>query len=187
MIRQKGSPSIALAQAIETLSGLRPALKWPNDVLLGTRKCAGILPELTGRGERAHYVLIGVGVNVNLEAAALPDELAGLATSLAIEARRTFSRDVLLAELCAFLDPWVARLQHEGVTPIAHAWRARAGHLGARVRFEGEGGQRGEGIALALDDDGALLVRDAEGGIHRVLGGEVLVLDEVLNEVLKQD
>lgn len=168
--------AVALAQAIETTTGLRAKLKWPNDVLLNGRKCAGILPELATHAERVDYVLLGVGVNVNVERSTLDAALPGLATSLAAETGRTFSRSVLLAELCAELEPWLARLAHEGPAPLARAWKTRAAHLGSEVRVSLGPAQTTDGVAVDLDDFGALLIRDARGEVHRVCGGEVELL-----------
>ncbi len=83
---------VAVADAVAEATGLRPAIKWPNDVLLGGRKVCGILTEMEAEVERVHHVIAGIGVNLNLEARAFPRELRRKATSLRIATGRRVDR-----------------------------------------------------------------------------------------------
>lgn len=158
----------AVAEALAA-GGAAPRLKWPNDVLLptpaGLRKAAGILTEMaTGRGQIRHLV-VGLGIDVN--GAAFPGELADRATSLRLSTGRAWDRGALLAGILNTLEPAYERFVAEGPADALARWRA-FGLLGARCRVEGL-----EGVASDVDADGALLLTDDAGRVHRIVSGEI--------------
>lgn len=156
---------VALTEGIQAASGLRADLKWPNDVLIGSRKLAGILAEGT-----AGHVILGFGINVL--PAAYPRDVAARATSLEGELGRAVDRGALLVECLSSVAQRYAQLREGLRAAVVDAWRERAAAtLGKRVRWDSRGTQL-EGIAGDIDADGALLVRTA-GGMARVISGEV--------------
>ena len=157
--------AVAIADALAEVAGVATRLKWPNDVLVSGRKIAGIL--LESRSE--DLVIIGIGVNVAQSRFAA--ELAGVATSIALERGRTMPRDELLEALLRHFDAWRARLEHDGFGPVRERWLALADTMGRRVRVEGQ-----TGLAVGLDDDGALLLREG-GRTHRVVAGTAVAGD----------
>jgi BirA family biotin operon repressor/biotin-[acetyl-CoA-carboxylase] ligase len=165
----------ALARALAGL-GLRPRLKWPNDAQLvvagGVRKVAGILTEMSSEGGRVGHVVVGLGLNVNAEA--FPPELADRATSLRLAAGRPFDRAEVLAAVLGAFEPLCDDFRRRGPTAATEAWQEHAA-LGERCRvaIPGAPGDAVEGVALGLDTDGALRLRDDSGHIHRVLSGEI--------------
>jgi BirA family biotin operon repressor/biotin-[acetyl-CoA-carboxylase] ligase len=165
----------AVARALVAL-GLRPRLKWPNDAQLvgdgGARKVAGILTEMASEGGRVGHVVVGLGLNVN--AAAFPDELAARATSLRLAAGRAFDRAAVLAAVLGAFEPLYDEFQRRGPAAAIAAWQEHAA-LGERCRVAQPGGAGDplEGVALGVDADGALRLRDDSGHIHRVLSGEI--------------
>ena len=165
--------AVALAEAVAG-AGADPELKWPNDVLLDGRKVAGILTEMATSGARIEHVIVGIGVN--LETRRFPDELAARATSLALALalppEEPVDREAFIAALCAALERWYLRFLDEGTAPVVAAWRARARLFGRRVEIAG-GGEPVRGVAEALDDDGALVVRSDDGTRVRVMAGEL--------------
>ena len=165
----------AVADAIVRL-GLTPRLKWPNDVQLvdsdGRRqKVAGVLTEMTSAGDRVEQVVVGVGLNVNgLE---FPAELAARATSLRRALGRAVDRTRLLADLLGLLEPLYDAFERDGPPAAIAAFRRFAALPDrCRVTTPGQPGEL-EGVALDVDSDGALRLRDDNGGIHRVISGEV--------------
>jgi BirA family transcriptional regulator, biotin operon repressor / biotin---[acetyl-CoA-carboxylase] ligase len=165
----------AVATALSGL-GFRPRLKWPNDVQLvvshgdgGVRKVAGILTEMSSEGGRVGHVVVGIGLNVNTSA--FPDELAARATSLRLAAGHAFDRAVVLAAVLAAFEPLYETFAAHGPASIGAAWQSFAA-MGERCRVSAPG-QPLEGIALGIDPDGALRLRDDSGRIHRVLSGEI--------------
>ena len=156
---------VALSEGIQAATGLRPDLKWPNDVLVAGRKVAGILAEGTVR-----YVILGLGINVL--PAAYPPDVASRATSLERELGRAIDRGSLLVECLSSFATRYAELRQGQRAAVVDAWRDRAvGSLKKRVRWEAQG-TRMEGIAEDIDADGALLVRTPDGTV-RVISGEV--------------
>jgi len=159
---------LAVAEALEGI-GLAPRLKWPNDVLVGGRKIAGILIETELSGDAVKYALVGIGLNVNLDVEAVP-EIAEIATSARRELGGDASREELLA---ALLNAFEARYEQalEG-DAVFRAWRSRLETLGRRVRATL--GQRvEEGVAEDVDAEGNLLVRRDDGSLAVVEAGDV--------------
>lgn len=159
---------IGLCDAIRAAGVARARLKWPNDVLAGDRKLAGILTEMTTRGAAVDCVVLGIGVDV----AAVPPEVADLATSIADETGAPHGVARFAEALLDVLEPWLDRYLDGGVAAIAAAWEARA-DLTRRVRVVTEAGAR-DGTPLGLAADGALRVALDDGGEHRVLAGDVV-------------
>jgi BirA family transcriptional regulator, biotin operon repressor / biotin---[acetyl-CoA-carboxylase] ligase len=156
---------VAIADGVEAATGLRPSLKWPNDVYIGNRKAAGVLAEASGE-----VVVVGFGINVL--PAAYPADVASRATSIEAELGRPVGRGLIFAEcLAAFASRYDALVAGDAAG-IVTAWRSRAaGTLGRAVEWGAEGRVR-RGVAEDVDGDGALLVR-AGGGVERVISGEV--------------
>jgi BirA family biotin operon repressor/biotin-[acetyl-CoA-carboxylase] ligase len=168
-------PPMTLAAGVavaETLLAfdVTPALKWPNDVQLDGKKVAGILTEMSGDIDRVHHLVVGIGVNLNTRA--FPDELAGIATSVALARGGAVSRAEFAATLCARLESWFVRFVAEGAAPVVVAWKQHARFFGRRVHVT-SGRDRLEGVAEDLEDDGALRVRLDDGRATRVVAGEV--------------
>jgi BirA family biotin operon repressor/biotin-[acetyl-CoA-carboxylase] ligase len=150
------------------------AIKWPNDVLLGDRKTAGILAEMEqSRGVRA--VILGIGVNLNSSAGDFPDELRDKATSLHLATGAVIDRARFAGRLLNGLERRYAQWRRDGFPPIAAAWRRLAPLIGRRIHVAEPSGEI-EGEVLALDDDGALCIRRDDGGEHRVVAGDVTVI-----------
>lgn len=156
--------AVAVAEALRRTSGLQTRLKWPNDVLAGGRKIAGIL--LESRGGTADPVLV-IGVGINLAQREFAPELAGRATSVALKTGRAPERDALLDVLLEEFDAWRARLEAEGFEPVRSRWLALGETIGRRVTIDGV-----TGVAVGLDADGALLLEE-HGRVRRVVAGEI--------------
>ena len=162
---------LAVAEAVHARTGLRPVLKWPNDLLLEDRKLSGVLLEASSSGGTLRHAIQGIGVNVNV--AAFPEELAGSATSLVLEGGE-MPLEPLLAELLACFEARYHDLLASGPDATLASWRAWPNLLGSRVRIAEA--QPWSGVAQDLADDGALLVRDEAGQLRRVVAGDVHLL-----------
>ncbi len=161
--------SLGLLEGIRENTGLRAGIKWPNDVVIGDRKVAGLLAELGLTGQQLDYVVVGMGVNVNLDVSDLP-QLMTPATSLAAEVGRPLSRIELLAAVLERLERRYQGLR-DGRT-LADAWRAQLTTLGRAVTV-GTPGEVIAGVAEDVDENGALLVRTPDGVLHTILAGDV--------------
>ncbi len=163
--------ALAVCEAARALGAIHAQLKWPNDVQSRGRKLAGLLAEMRAQGGSLSHVVLGIGLNVNVEASDLPLELQALATSVAIEVGAPVSRTLACAQLLASHEQWLTRHAAEGFAALRLRWMELSSTLSQRVRIDG--GQPLVGIAEGMDDDGALLVRDDAAVLHRVVAGDV--------------
>jgi BirA family biotin operon repressor/biotin-[acetyl-CoA-carboxylase] ligase len=162
---------LAAVEGVESVLGLRPLLKWPNDLLLDDRKLGGILADLGTQGDRIQYAVLGLGLNVN----AVPAALASASISLADVLGRAVDRVELLAEILARCEAWYRRLPQmttEAGEPIHAAWAARLHTLGREVMVSAADRQF-YGRAVGVSPEGALLVEDQDGQIRTVWSGDV--------------
>jgi BirA family biotin operon repressor/biotin-[acetyl-CoA-carboxylase] ligase len=162
----------ALRRAIQRVTGLQPEIKWPNDLLIGGKKVAGILTELSAELDRVRHVIIGIGVDVNLGAIEFPAELRQTATSLRMATGEPVLRAELAAAVLQELDADYTRMCDGRFAEIADEWEAGCATIGRNVLVQ-IGDRRIRGCAESLDEDGALLVRTEHGHLERIIGGDV--------------
>ena len=167
--------AVALCRAIREQTGLQPDIKWPNDLLVRGRKLAGILTEMNAELDHLNYLLLGIGVDVNLDAEDYPPELRALATSLRLETGSSVNRSGLAVSILRELDRAYRTIQAGQFAQLTEEWYRQCGTLGRQVAIR-VGDRVLQGRAEALDDDGALLLRTQHGRIERVLGGDVTVI-----------
>jgi BirA family biotin operon repressor/biotin-[acetyl-CoA-carboxylase] ligase len=170
--------SLALADAIRE-QGLAPAIKWPNDVLVARRKVAGTLAEVAVAGGRVDHMILGVGVNVNVEPEALRAALgpaAQHATSLKDALGRPVDRSAFAAAFLTAVDEWLITAREQGPTRLLRAWSDLDVVTGRRVEVR-EGTAVFAGRARGIDPLGRLEVVVAHGVVRRVEAGDVRLLD----------
>lgn len=164
---------LAIAEAVDEVADVGATIKWPNDVLVGGRKLAGVLVEGALRGDRFQHVVVGVGVNVR--GARPPDEVADLATTLRAASGRAPSRREVLARLLARFEARLDALERGRGDEVIAAVHARCVTLGRRVRVGLD-----EGVATAVEADGGLRVRFDDGSTRSVHGSDGLSLVEAI-------
>jgi len=178
---------VAVASAVTAVTGVQTRLKWPNDVLVGPAKLAGILAEAAGDA-----IVVGVGLNVSAEPGELPPPGPGAlaATSLRIAASAgpesaaldsaALDREPLLIAILADFERWYQAWYRAGGDPERSGLRAGytrlSGTIGRRVRAELPGGQVLFGLAAGVDPDGRLLIRVPSGTVLPVAAGDVVHL-----------
>ena len=167
--------AVAGARAIGHVSGLEPEIKWPNDLHLRGRKCGGILLELGAESDQIHHVILGMGIDVNLSTEEIPPQIRAIATSLSLEAGRPIERPALAARLLEELDSAYQGILTGRFSTLADEWERRCTTLGRRVAIR-VGPREIHGLAEALDEQGALLLRTEHGRLERIIGGEVSLL-----------
>ena len=164
----------ALCRAVTLQTGMTPEIKWPNDILIHGRKIAGILTEMSAELDQVQEVLLGVGMDVNLEEADFPGNLLRRATSLRIETGQKINRAELAVAILRELDRDYQVVSKGQFQRLAQQWEERCTTLGCQVAIRvGERVIRGR--AESLDDDGALLIRGSHGHLERIVGGDVTV------------
>ncbi|HEX3764662.1 MAG TPA: biotin--[acetyl-CoA-carboxylase] ligase [Kofleriaceae bacterium] len=163
--------------------GAPATLKWPNDALVHGKKLAGVLVEAHSQGHRVDAVIVGIGIN--LGSAGWPPEVAAIATSMEQAAGAPIDRAAFIERLLAQVERWIDRYVASGLAAVVPAWHDRmAPGLTARARVDGS---ELCGELAGLDGDGALLLRDAGGGLHRVRSGDVEVIRAVPPVALGMD
>ena len=163
--------AVALAEAIENISDLRPSIKWPNDILLGNRKLAGILTELRAESDQVKFVIVGVGLNVNTSS----HHLTPQAVSLKIAAGHSFDRTQVFQAILRSLEKWYLKLLHHEFAQVMEEWKKRECTLNKWVRITDPTGMI-EGQAIDLDEDGALLIRKDNGLVIKKTAGDVFLM-----------
>jgi BirA family biotin operon repressor/biotin-[acetyl-CoA-carboxylase] ligase len=169
--------AVALADAVEGFGAAAPAIKWPNDILAGGKKLAGVLTEAVSNSQRVEFVILGIGVNLNFPRDLMPPEIRERATSLSDLAGGKVSREAFLRRLIQDLDRCYAILEETGFAALAPRWDARFGLRGRRVRVEMTDCAV-IGRAVGLDTDGALIVALPGGGRQRIVAGDVIPLED---------
>jgi BirA family transcriptional regulator, biotin operon repressor / biotin---[acetyl-CoA-carboxylase] ligase len=174
MSRVTMAVSLGACSGIEHLTGLVAQLKWPNDILLRGRKCAGILSEAKIEADRLEYIVTGLGMNANFSASGISGMPAN-ATTLADELGRSVPREALVRSLAREIDRYYLRLLDGD--DLRSEWKSRMLTLGKYVRAD-IGRQTHEGIAEDIDEDGSLLLRQADGSVVRLVAGDVTLASE---------
>ncbi|MDD5558582.1 MAG: biotin--[acetyl-CoA-carboxylase] ligase [Candidatus Methylomirabilis sp.] len=164
--------AVAGVEAIERTTGLITALKWPNDLIVHGRKVGGMLSEMAVEGSRLLHVILGIGINVNQTEADFDGELRQTAGSLRVEAGHPVDRTAIVRSFCESLDSWYERFLSDSSLPILEHVRRRCLTLGRQVTAR-SGDQEISGLAVELESDGRLVIRDARGALHHLLAGDV--------------
>lgn len=164
---------VALREAVHRIAEVDAALKWPNDLLVGDAKCAGILAEVAGDA-----VVLGIGLNVTTRADELPPVTGLPATSLQLAGAVSTDRDPLLRALLRGLASWYAGWRESGgdaeMCGLLGAYRRHCATIGRDVRVHLPNGAELAGAVSTVDGDGQLVLRTADGTEHRVSAGDVL-------------
>ncbi len=164
--------AVAVCRAITSCTGLQPTVKWPNDILLGGAKVAGLLNEMSSETDQVHYVVLGIGVNLNMRANQFPADLRYPATSLAIVAGQPVSRLDFVRTLLREIDALYQIYLEQGSAPIMAAWTELCDLTGKAVEVDCNQ-LKIAGTMIGLAEDGALLVRTATGKIENIYAGDV--------------
>lgn len=177
LVRLTACAGVCVCDAIEQVAGVRPGIKWTNDIVLGNRKLCGILTEMTTEGEsgRVQSLIVGIGINVHQSEADFGTELAPIATSVFRETGKHIARAELAAALADRLYEMYDTVLRTGGAEYLNRYRDDLVHIGKPVTVV-RGGVRREAIALDIDDEAALIVRYIDTGETAVLNsGEVSV------------
>jgi BirA family transcriptional regulator, biotin operon repressor / biotin---[acetyl-CoA-carboxylase] ligase len=159
---------LAVADAVAAVSGLAVQFKWPNDVRIGGRKLCGVLIESEFAGDRPVFAIAGIGLNVNLDTAGVP-EIAEIATSIAREYGMPVSREQTLAALLSAFERWY---DEPDPAMVWSAWRGRLETLGQEVEVTFSGKSE-RGVAEDVDAEGSLVLRRRDGARVILPAGEV--------------
>ena len=165
----------AVAKVLQGCCNLDARIKWPNDIVAGGKKLCGILTEMSAEADEIKYVIIGIGINANLEIDDFGSEVSSIATSISIESGRAVSRKALVASiLYEFEEVYKVFVKDGSIKPFLDGYKSKSAVLGKEIRVIGK---KEEIIGLAVDisEEGHLVVRLADGSLREIMSGEVSV------------
>jgi len=182
-ITPAAAPQLTLVAGVavaELLAGYLPGavkIKWPNDVLVGGKKVCGILTEMKSTAAGVEFIILGIGLNVNLDRDDFEPSLRDTATSLKIAAGRLFDRREVISALFQLLETWYRTFLRQGFPGIREAWLRHADIVGRPVRVAFREDIQ-TGVVAGIDADGTLIIKDGRGATQRVIAGDVHLLKE---------
>ena len=165
--------AVAVTKAIYDVTGVKVGIKWPNDILYNGKKLVGILTEMSAEMERINYIVLGIGIDVNISVEETPEDIRDIMTSLSQITGKKVSRLELLNKLLYHLEQLYIMAQKQSFAPILDEWRKYSITLNQEIKVI-SGNDVTYGEAVDIDDDGALLVK-INGQIKRVLAGDVSI------------
>jgi BirA family biotin operon repressor/biotin-[acetyl-CoA-carboxylase] ligase len=163
--------AVAVAEAIRKQCALDAAIKWPNDILISGKKVSGLLTEMSAEQDRVRHIVLGIGVDVNMELGVLSPDIRELTTTLSVEAGDKIDRNALLREILRDLDHWY-QVFLSNPQDVLSVWKSLNLTLGNRVVVSGAGDTL-DGVAQGVDNDGRLIIRLDDGAIRTVAAGDV--------------
>ncbi|MCD9021162.1 biotin--[acetyl-CoA-carboxylase] ligase [Cohnella silvisoli] len=164
--------AVALSRAISRVVPVTIGIKWPNDLLVNGKKISGILLESAAEDERLRYVVVGMGISVNLDAEDYPEELLPKAVSLKMASGEAVNRSDLIAIILEEFERLYGLYLEQGFAPIRSLWEAHAVTLNNQTTLNTPQGPV-HGVPRGLDDMGGLKVELADGSYRTVYSGEV--------------
>ncbi len=173
--------AVAVASAIRKQCGLDARIKWPNDIIISGKKAGGLLTEMSAEQDRIRHIVLGIGVDVNMELDALPVDVRALTTTLASEAGDAIDRTVLLRRVLRELDSWY-RIFLTNEQDMLREWTSLNMTIGNRVTVTGAG-KTVEGLAKRIDSEGRLMIQLEDGTVHAVAAGDVTVQKKYISPV----
>lgn len=169
--------AVSLCRTLRAETALPVQIKWPNDLWVRGKKVGGILAEMSADMDQVRFAVVGVGINVNLPAEALPPRLRKTAISLSNAAGRTFSRVALLQALLMAMDRDYELFCREGFVPFRDQWTQLSMTSGQKVQVALPG-ETIQGTAVGISAQGALQVKRRDGVLHDVVSGDVSLMPE---------
>jgi BirA family transcriptional regulator, biotin operon repressor / biotin---[acetyl-CoA-carboxylase] ligase len=166
--------AVACTHAIRQTTGLNITIKWPNDLIVSDKKMGGILTELKLRKGITRAV-VGIGINVNIDADQFPGDIRETATSVKIEKGTTVEREDIITAILNEVDRWYTLLQKNGKNLLLEEWKRLTSTLGKKIMVV-IGNRTLYGIAESIDGEGRLVLRLASGEAEKILSGDLTVL-----------
>jgi BirA family biotin operon repressor/biotin-[acetyl-CoA-carboxylase] ligase len=167
--------AVACATALRNVTGIDVRIKWPNDLMVSDKKLGGILTELKVSRKKIAFVIVGIGINLNIDIETLPAEIRDLATSIRNETGKKYSRESVVAALLNEMSRWYSAFKKADRETILSTWRSLNSTLGRQVVVAAGQGTY-EGLAESVDDEGMLLLRLRSGEVKRINSGDLRML-----------
>ena len=173
--------AVAVVETLNKVCELSAKVKWPNDILVGGAKISGLLNEMNAETEQIHFVILGVGINLNMIASQFPEALNYPATSVFLETGNPVDRLIFLRTFLQCLDQHYSEFLQEGFIPIRQRWESYCDMMNMQVMVD-QGSGRLRGTVVGLDLDGALRLQLDNGQVERILAGDVTPVNKMHQE-----
>lgn len=167
--------AVACASAVKKLLPLTVSIKWPNDLIVSGKKLGGILTEIKADMDRIFHSIVGIGVNINLDACDMPEEIRPTATSIKRETGKSYPRTEFAAGILEELDRWYAVLLNSGKSPVIGEWLRLSSTIGRAVKVA-SGSNTFAGIAEGITDEGMLILKLPDNSLKKISAGDVVYI-----------
>lgn len=168
---------VAVAELLTQYCPDTVSLKWPNDVLIGGKKICGILTEMSVKHGAVDFVVVGIGININIKKTDLDEDYRHKATSLIEETARQVSRSSFASALFRTFETWYTSYISEGFIVIKDRWTAFSGIIGREIAVS-DGDKVRRGTVLGINDCGELVVIDTNKKTHQIVSGDVEIIGD---------
>jgi len=164
--------SLVIASAVEMATSLTVTFKWPNDILIDGKKICGTLSELITIENGKQIIVVGMGLNVNIERKDFPKDIRDRATSLSIETNSIIDREKLFIEVIRTLNTLYSIWENRGIEPLFQQWIQKCSTVGKNVAIRTEKHYI-DGLAESINQDGSLVLKDDSGELHTIYAGDL--------------
>ncbi|MCB2293756.1 biotin--[acetyl-CoA-carboxylase] ligase [Clostridium algoriphilum] len=165
----------AAVQSAIMKMGIKTSIKWPNDIILNSKKVCGILTEMSGEINHINYLVMGIGINVNLEEEDIPHELKDVATSIKLESGRYMERKILIANILNIFEKlYIEYVKNDNINETIEICRKNSNLIGKEIQLINRG-KVTTARAIDISDKGELVIENSQGIIEYVVSGEVSV------------
>ncbi|MDO8869997.1 MAG: biotin--[acetyl-CoA-carboxylase] ligase [Methanobacteriaceae archaeon] len=165
---------VAVAKAIKNKFGLDVGIKWPNDILIGSKKVCGILTEANAKFSTIDYVVVGIGIDANVNTENFPSDVQKSATSLKKELNEDIMGPELVQEFLKIFEDTYNEFKEGNFPEILGEWRRMSKTIGSRVEVRKQLGKIVRGEAVGITNEGALILELDNGNLRKVISGECL-------------
>lgn len=166
---------VAVAKTLEKIGVENPEIKWPNDIMINGKKVCGILTEAVAKFNTVENVIIGVGIDANLDVSQLPKELQSGTTTLKDELKREGNENLLIKIFLQEFEKISELFNHEGYETILKEWRKRSYSIGKIVEVREPFNTYYDGYVVGIGKEGALIVEKIDGTLKKVISGECII------------
>ena len=166
---------VAVAKTLENIGVENPEIKWPNDIMINGKKVCGILTEAVAKFNTIENVIIGVGIDANLDIEQFPEELQSGTTTLKKELGRDGNENLLIKTFLEEFEKISEQFSHEGYEDILKEWRKRSYSIGKIVEVREPFNTYYDAYVLGLSKEGALVVEKIDGTLEKVISGECII------------
>ncbi len=169
---------VAIAKTLYDEFDINVGIKWPNDLLIGTKKICGILTEAVTDYDKVKAVLVGVGIDVNIEEEDIPDKLANIATTVKKETNIIYNRAEIMRRFFKIFEDLYEEYKNDNFKYIISEWRRLSSTTGNRVKVYKDG-KAIKADAVGITNSGALIIETDDGKLEKITSGECDIIDDV--------